>query len=208
MDRYTEKTKCCFKYDIKGFEHKIKEFNDYDAFYAYSIAVMKLGEYEDTELTPEQVESLKAENERLKMDCAACQDSLINAEMNLEQVVALKEENERLKAIISNIPFDRLEEICKAEKEDRIIILPKCPNCGLVNSWVVGKRNCDRCGALLYEQAEAALKESEDKHYKSLNMDILKSKPSKIVSTEEALRDVEPLFTELPSNKIVVEVDK
>lgn len=49
MERLTEKTIGCFKYDLKDFKHKPKEFNDYDAFYAYNMAVKKLGEYEDLE---------------------------------------------------------------------------------------------------------------------------------------------------------------
>jgi len=47
MDRLTEKTIGCFKYDLKNFKHKPKEFNDYDAFFAYSNAVKRLGELED-----------------------------------------------------------------------------------------------------------------------------------------------------------------
>jgi len=47
MDRLTEKTISCFKYDLKNFKHKAKEFNDYDAFFAYSNAVKQLGELED-----------------------------------------------------------------------------------------------------------------------------------------------------------------
>ena len=45
--RLTEKTKDCFRYDLKDFKHKIGEFNDYDAFFAYSMAVKRLGELED-----------------------------------------------------------------------------------------------------------------------------------------------------------------
>lgn len=37
----------CFKYDLKDFKHKIGEFGDYDAFFAYSMAVERLGELED-----------------------------------------------------------------------------------------------------------------------------------------------------------------
>jgi len=47
MDRLTEKTIGTFKYDLKNFKHKTKEFNDYDAFFAYSNAVKRLGELED-----------------------------------------------------------------------------------------------------------------------------------------------------------------
>lgn len=45
--RITEKTKDCFQYDLKDFKHKIGEFGDYDAFFAYSMAVKRLGELED-----------------------------------------------------------------------------------------------------------------------------------------------------------------
>ena len=45
--RLTEKVKACFQYDLKDFKHKIGEFGDYDAFFAYSMAVKRLGEIED-----------------------------------------------------------------------------------------------------------------------------------------------------------------
>ena len=45
--RLTEKTKDCFQYDLKDFKHKIGEFGDYDAFFAYSMAIKRLGELED-----------------------------------------------------------------------------------------------------------------------------------------------------------------
>lgn len=45
--RLTEKTIGCFQYDLKDFKHKIDEFNDYNAFFAYSMAVKRLGELED-----------------------------------------------------------------------------------------------------------------------------------------------------------------
>lgn len=44
--RLTEKTIGCFEYDLKDFKHKIDEFNDYDAFFAYLMAVKRLGELE------------------------------------------------------------------------------------------------------------------------------------------------------------------
>lgn len=45
--RLTTKVKDCFQYDLKDFKHKICEFNDYDALFAYSMAVKRLGELED-----------------------------------------------------------------------------------------------------------------------------------------------------------------
>ena len=61
MDRLTEKTIGCFEYDLKDHEHVIGEFSTYDAFYAYSMAVKRLGQYEDTGLTPEEIAGLQEE---------------------------------------------------------------------------------------------------------------------------------------------------
>ena len=47
MKRLTKKVQDCFQYDLKDFKHKIGEFGDYDAFFAYSMAVKRLGELED-----------------------------------------------------------------------------------------------------------------------------------------------------------------
>ena len=45
--RLTKKVKDCFQYDLKDFKHKIGEFGDYDAFFAYSMAIKRLGELEE-----------------------------------------------------------------------------------------------------------------------------------------------------------------
>lgn len=45
--RLTEKTIGCFQYDLKDFKHQIGEFSDYAAFFAYSMAIKRLGEIED-----------------------------------------------------------------------------------------------------------------------------------------------------------------
>lgn len=45
--RITEKTFDCFCYDLKDFNHKTGEFGDYDTFFAYAMAVRRLGELED-----------------------------------------------------------------------------------------------------------------------------------------------------------------
>jgi len=61
MKRLTEPTIGCFSYDLKDFKHKIGEFNDYDAFYAYSMALRRLGFYEDLDRTPEELAADLAE---------------------------------------------------------------------------------------------------------------------------------------------------
>lgn len=41
-------------------------FKDYDTFYAYLIAINRLGEYEDTGLDPKEIRKLKIEIENIK----------------------------------------------------------------------------------------------------------------------------------------------
>jgi len=55
MERLTEKTIGCFAYDLKNFKHKSAEFNDYDAFFAYNMAVKRLGELEEA-MTPKPLD--------------------------------------------------------------------------------------------------------------------------------------------------------
>lgn len=49
MERLTERSIGCFGYDLINAKHSEQEFGNYDAFYNYSMAVKKLGEYEDAE---------------------------------------------------------------------------------------------------------------------------------------------------------------
>lgn len=45
--RLTEKSIGCFKYCLKDHKSKVGEFNDYDAFFDYLMAIKRLGELED-----------------------------------------------------------------------------------------------------------------------------------------------------------------
>ena len=66
MERLTKETIGCFKYDLKNHKHEVGEFATYDAFFNYSMAVKRLGEYEDTGLEPEEIIELKARMEGLQ----------------------------------------------------------------------------------------------------------------------------------------------
>lgn len=60
--RLTKETVGSFGYNLKDLEHKpkeFKEFNDYDAFLAYKMAVKRLGELEDKIERGELVEAPK-----------------------------------------------------------------------------------------------------------------------------------------------------
>ena len=49
MERLTKKTVGCFEYALKEHEPVPGEFGTYEAFFDYSMAVRKLGRYEDAE---------------------------------------------------------------------------------------------------------------------------------------------------------------
>lgn len=66
MERLTEKGVSCFGYSLKGFKHNSREFNDYDTFYAYSMAVKRLGELEDCNETKNIYERLEKLEEQVK----------------------------------------------------------------------------------------------------------------------------------------------
>ena len=109
-ERLTEKNKIsCFEYDLANFEHKVKEFNDYDAFYAYNMAVRKLGKLEDIlekyDLEVEEldgriyngafnyIDKLKAETDRDTWK-KACELACENMKLPVDILIGNKEFNE------------------------------------------------------------------------------------------------------------------
>lgn len=60
MERLTKRTIGVFQYDLKNNQHTEKAFNGYDAFFAYSNAVKRLGELEDAH-EPKPIEEWKEE---------------------------------------------------------------------------------------------------------------------------------------------------
>ncbi|MGG5253538.1 hypothetical protein ACQYAD_08585 [Neobacillus sp. SM06] len=55
MKRLTKKYIGAFVYDLKDYTHKTNEFNNYDAFFEYHMAVKRLGELEDA-MEPKHIE--------------------------------------------------------------------------------------------------------------------------------------------------------
>lgn len=51
---------------------KVGLFTDYDGFFAHLQATHKLGKYEDTDLTPEEIMALKAEKQKSDEGCEFC----------------------------------------------------------------------------------------------------------------------------------------
>lgn len=55
MERLTEKAVGCFEYALKDHKAVPGEFGTYEAFFDYSMAVKRLGHYEDTGLEPDEI---------------------------------------------------------------------------------------------------------------------------------------------------------
>ena len=95
MERLTEKTVGCFEYALKDHKAVPGEFGTYDAFFDYSMAVKRLGHYEDTGLEPEDLKKAFNETAILKLAAQA----------------------------LSTTP-DHLRDLIKAEKNGRMVVLP------------------------------------------------------------------------------------
>lgn len=94
MERLTEKTVGCFEYALKDHKAVPGEFGTYDAFFDYSMAVKRLGHYEDTGLEPEDLKKAFNETAILKLAAQA----------------------------LSTTP-DHLRDLIKAEQAGRLVVL-------------------------------------------------------------------------------------
>jgi ribosomal protein S27AE len=83
--------------------------------------------------------------EMLLRQYAFSDDPMTQDAMELKNMLRLAAE----KAL--GIPLDELEALRKAWEEGRVIIMPKCPKCGLVNAHG-NHRDCHKCGAALKEE--------------------------------------------------------
>ena len=95
MERLTEKTVGCFEYALKDHKAVPGEFGTYDAFFDYSMAVKRLGHYEDTGMEPEDLK--KAFNETAILKLAA--------------------------QVLRTTP-DHLRDLLQAEQDGRLVVLP------------------------------------------------------------------------------------
>lgn len=96
MERLTEKTVGCFEYALKDHKAVPGEFGTYDAFFDYSMAVKRLGHYEDTGLDPEEIADFMKRWERAVEIAGLCKKGGI----------------------------DHLLELKKAEQDGRLVVLP------------------------------------------------------------------------------------
>lgn len=101
MERLTEKALGCFQFTLKDHKPKPGEFADYDAFFDYHVAVKRLGEYEDTGLTPEQVKTLAEAKAIYEAYDGSKLDKADQYIEQLEQAIdRLKKENEELLRLV------------------------------------------------------------------------------------------------------------
>ena len=96
MERLTEKTVGCFEYALKDHKAVPGEFGTYDAFFDYSMAVKRLGHYEDSGLEPEEIADFMK---------------------RWEQTVEIG-------GMLKKYGIDHIRDIIKAEQDGRMVVLP------------------------------------------------------------------------------------
>lgn len=185
MERLTKETIGCFKFDLKDHKHEKGEFATYDAFFNYSMAVKRLGEYENTGLEPEEIEGLKNTCDQL----FGINDSLVKANQAIgKDLAAYKETGLKPEDLKSNVDVDfaRIIELLRADSEGRLVVLDEprlpliwgdddhdtilCPNCGrdlmggfeLANACEVTMVQCPHCGQLI-DGTKALTREEAEK---------------------------------------------
>lgn len=144
LDRITEKTIGCFGYDPKDFKHKPKEFNEYDVFYAYSMAVKRLGEYEDTGLTPEEINDHEETFKAYKSVCGGYSPEQIAEFILLRGKIERGELVEVVKGEWESIPLNVYDDRYGMNKYNMRI---KCSSCGFVTASDLKYKFCPCCGA-------------------------------------------------------------
>ena len=102
MERLTEKSVGCFEYALKDHKAVPGEFGTYDAFFDYSMAVKRLGHYEDSGLEPEEIERI--------VDAYG-------------RGYTLRTESAERLEIVREIKTDRLRELMQAEQDGRLVVL-------------------------------------------------------------------------------------
>lgn len=98
MTRLTEPDPGCFEYRLKDHKSVPGEFGNYDAFFAYSMAVKRLGAYEETGLEPE--------------DLAPGLNAAVRRKFGAEYYGLSCEE------------MDRAVDLFQADREGRVVVLP------------------------------------------------------------------------------------
>ena len=110
MERLTEKTVDCFEYALKDHKAVPGEFGTYDAFFDYSMAVKRLGRYEDAGLEPEEIKVHEA------------------AKYNAGYYHG---DEDRCRWIEKELgPIDHLRDLLQAEQDGRLVVLGEGENHG------------------------------------------------------------------------------
>lgn len=153
MERLTEPTIGCFQYQLKDHGAVPGEFGTYEAFFDYSMAVRKLGQYEDTGLTPEVV-----------MDFKIFEDEAISKGVPFSRIVELMEADKDGRLVVLPCKVgDTVYRLFCGSKANPVISEVKI---NTLNDSVnlIGKMGMHKyIGCFLTrEEAEAALKEAKD----------------------------------------------
>ena len=165
MERLTEKTVGGFEYALKDHKAVPGEFGTYDAFFDYSMAVKRLGHYEDTGLEPEDLK--KAFNETAILKLAA--QALSTTPDHLRELLQAEQDG---RLVVLDEP---MRPLVWGDNEHDTILCPRCL-CDLMGGFEFAPScetmifQCPHCGqpiasdkAITMEQSEAdaALKGGE-----------------------------------------------
>ena len=157
MERLTEKTVGCFEYALKDHKAVPGEFCTYDAFFDYSMAVKRLGHYEDTGMEPEDLK--KAFNETAILKLAA--QVLRTTPDHLRDLLQAEQDG---RLVVLDEP---MRPLVWGDKEHDTILCPRCL-CDLMGGFEYAPScetvmfQCPHCGqpinsgkAIDMEQSEA-----------------------------------------------------
>ena len=116
MERLTFKLGNSYGLEDKA-SSKVGLFTDYDGFYAYLVSTNRLGAYEDTGLTPEEITSIQKENEELKKEVKLWEQGREAIANQAKLVEKISFENSK-KYFEEKAKKDKLAELLKLAIED------------------------------------------------------------------------------------------
>ena len=102
MERLTFKLGNSYGLEDKA-SSKVGLFTDYDGFYAYLVSTNRLGAYEDTGLTPEEIEQNKEYIQILEKENKLIKEQYIKEADTVDCYKKLATENAKLKELIKEL---------------------------------------------------------------------------------------------------------
>ena len=158
MERLTEKTVGCFEYALKDHKAVPGEFGTYDAFFDYSMAVKRLGHYEDTGLEPEEINDMALEVATLKTI-----ESMYDGFGKPDHIRDLLQADQAGRLVVLDEP---MRPLVWGDKEHDTILCPRCL-CDLMGGFEYAPScetvmfQCPHCGQPIKSDKVIDMEQSE-----------------------------------------------